>query len=272
MGTALVSGIINSSQSDQSELRFSVSANSQASLERLQGVFASNKDQVDLITNDNVEAAHDSDVIILGFQPHQLFDVLSDSALREAIRGKLVISILAGTTSLQVAEAVYKSQDIAPETRVCCAIPSIGAQIGESMTLVADTALSGSDRDLVAWLFQLVGQVQLVPEKLLSTVVGIGATCHALMVVATDAVVDGSVAEGVARPLALAVASQCFRSAATLLQEKMTIDSLKESMSVAKGITINALLQLERGQVRSGISDAVRSAAQYSSEMSKEKQ
>ena len=76
-----------------------------------------------------------------------------------------------------------------------------------------------------------------------------------------------SLAEGVPRPVALAVANQCLRSASTLLQGHMTIESLKESMSITRGITINALLQLDRGQVRPGISDAVRHAIRYAEKM-----
>ncbi|KIW90179.1 uncharacterized protein Z519_08822 [Cladophialophora bantiana CBS 173.52] len=67
--------------------------------------------------------------------------------------------------------------------------------------------------------------------------------------------------------MALGVATQWLRTASTLLRDKMTIESLKETISVAKGITINALLQLDRGKVRSGISDAVRHVVRYSKEM-----
>jgi pyrroline-5-carboxylate reductase len=47
----------------------------------------------------------------------------------------------------------------------------------------------------------------------------------------------------------------------------MTPESLKESMSIPKGITINALLDLDRNQVRSGVSDATRNAIKYTRNM-----
>ncbi|OQV04957.1 hypothetical protein CLAIMM_09767 [Cladophialophora immunda] len=267
MGTALILGITNGLENSEYGLKFSVSARSDTSIDRLRQTFDSQRDRVDVITPDNVEAARGSEVIILAFQPQQLAEVLGCSGLVEAIRGKLVVSILAGVSSLQVAQKLYNATELTTQTRVSRLIPSIGAQISESMTLVADTPLSGPDRDLITWLFQRIGPTQLVPEDLIDTATAVSAACHALTVVAVDAIVDGSVAEGVPRPMALNIASQCLRSASTLLRDQMTIESLKESMSVARGITINALLQLDRGHVRAGISDAVRFAAQYSKKM-----
>lgn len=270
MGTALLSGIIKSlGESDREKLKFSVSAPSQASIQRLQQAFNSYKDQVDVITTDNVEAARNSDVAILAFQPQQLATVLTSSSLSEDLRGKLIISVLAGVSSREIIETVYGATDSTSESRVSRVIPSIGAQINESASLVAETQLSQSDRDLVEWLFQLVGQTIFVPEQLIDAATGVSSACHALTVVAADAIVDGSVAEGVSRPVALEIAAQCLRSSASMLQGHATIESFKDSMSIARGITINALLELERGKVRSGISDAVRHAVRYAQGLNK---
>lgn len=263
MGTALLSGILKRIKGTDHQLRFSLSAHSQSSLERLQQEFKSEAKSVDVITHDNAAAARDADIAMLAFQPQQLGQVISEKDVKDSLSGKLIISLLAGVSSQQVRDQIQ------PKTpRIARVIPSIGAQVNESATLVAEDHLLGAaDRDLVVWLFQQVGQTQLVPEDLINTVTAVSAATHALVVVATDAIVDSSVANGVPRPMALAVASQCLRSASTLLQGPMTIESLKESMSIARGITINALLKLDKGQVRSGISDAVTHAVQYAGKM-----
>ncbi|KAL2434864.1 hypothetical protein ABEF95_009633 [Exophiala dermatitidis] len=269
MGTALLSGMLQKVKNTQHDLTFSVTAPSRASLEQLHQQFDAQRGSVDVITTDNVTAARGAQVIILGFQPQQLSQVFSSPELIEAVTGKLVISMLAGVSTAELVNKVRHDPESTTPHRVARVIPSIGAQVNESATLIAsDTNLSADDQDLVAWLFELVGSTQLVPENLLNTVTAVSAATHALAVVAVDAIVDASVAEGVARPAAQAVAAQCLRSASTLLQGPMTIESLKESMSVARGITINALLQLDRGHVRAGISDAVRHAVQYAENMS----
>ncbi len=268
MGTALVSGMLNATECTQDDLKFFLTARSEASIERLREHFSSKTAKVtsktSVITTDNVVAARNAEVIILAFQPQQLKQILGDPPLKDALREKLIISLLAGVSIKDIIDTL----GVFHSGRLSRVIPSIGAQINESATLVAvNEKLSTANQELVVWLFQQVGKTQMVPEQLISTVTAVSAATHALVVVATDAIVDGSVAQGVPRSMALAVASQCLRGASTLLQGQMTIESLKESMSIERGITINALLELERGQVRSGISDAVRHAVTYAEGM-----
>jgi pyrroline-5-carboxylate reductase len=270
MGSALVFGINKRSESSRYRVHFYVSASSQSSRQRLQKAFGSGSHHVDLITDNNVEAAHAADIILLAFQPQQLSEVFANKDLRGVVRGKLIISVLAGISTLQMAEVIYQDESMPRNRRLVRAIPTIGAQINESMTLIGETGSNSKDQNLVTWLFEQVGRVQYMSEDLINTVTAIGAACHALAVVATDAIVDASVAEGVSRSMALSVATQCQRSASTLLQHDGSIEPFKESMSIARGITINALLRLDKNQVRSGISDAVRHAVQYAEAMSKE--
>ncbi|EXJ65728.1 uncharacterized protein A1O5_11256, partial [Cladophialophora psammophila CBS 110553] len=84
------------------DIKFSISARSETSIDRLHRIFSSQRARVDIITSDNVEAARSSEVVILAFQPQQLVEVLNSPALVETIRGKLVLSVLAGISSLQV--------------------------------------------------------------------------------------------------------------------------------------------------------------------------
>ncbi|ETI21008.1 pyrroline-5-carboxylate reductase [Cladophialophora carrionii CBS 160.54] len=292
IGTAVLSGILKDIDTTTHNLKFSLSAASQTTLDRLRHKFASQRyrDHVDVITADNATAARDADVVILAFQPHQLAQVLSDTVLVEILRPKLIISLLAGVSCREILDKLSpgglgvsdgskaESETSSAQTgqpappRIARAIPSIGAQIKESATLLAgDTDLSGPDQGLVTWLFGLVGAMHVVPERLLNAVTAISAATHALAVVAVDAIVDGGVVSGVSRPVAMAVATQCLRSASTLVrggdEDGMTIEGLKEAMSIPRGITINALLELERGRVRAGISDAVRYAVGYAEGM-----
>ncbi|KAI7344971.1 hypothetical protein KC336_g22911, partial [Hortaea werneckii] len=109
--------------------------------------------------------------------------------------------------------------------------------------------------------------VQSVSEPLMDAAIAEGSTCHALAFAAVDAATDASVSMGLPRSAAMLIAAQCLQGASSLLVHGMTPESMKDSMSVPSGITINAALQLERGQVRSGISDAVRHAIEYTRNM-----
>lgn len=97
----------------------------------------------------------------------------------------------------------------------------------------------------------------------------LGAACHALTIEAVDAAVDGSVCEGIPRAVALKLAAANIHGASgLLLNGGMTPESLKEAMSMLKGITINSVNKLDRGRVRGDIADAVRFSIQYTRGMS----
>lgn len=235
-----------------------------------------------------------ADVVILAFPPGELDAVFGDGSngLADALRGKLTISLLAGVSCDRLMNALSRpattsitatteeggrgdgSDQHQNQHHVTRAIPSIGAQIRDSVTLIAETKThAGPEQQAVTtWLFEQLGQVQRLPESLMDEATALGAACNALAIVAVDAVVDAGVAEGISRSAAMQLAAASLRSASGLLLSSsdgggMTPESLKAAMSVPKGITINAVLALERGGARSAVSDAVRDAIRYTRNM-----
>lgn len=266
MGTALLAGILSATKSDPGPVsKYTACVRSEAALERVRTELSPYTDRVNFVLSDNVNAAKEAQVIILGFQPNYLKNAIGNSDMAKALAGKLVISLLAGKSCQEIAEVLETKSDAG--TEIVRVIPSIGAQINESMTLIAETEMSDSNKKLVEWLFNQVGKIQFVPEDLLNTATAVSATCHALTATALDAVVDASVAEGIPREAALSIAAQCLRSSASIVQSGMTVDAFKASMSVPYGITTNAFLQLDRKGVRSGVSDSVRYAVEYANNM-----
>lgn len=67
-----------------------------------------------------------------------------------------------------------------------------------------------------------------------------GVASNAQAMVAIDAIVDASVAEGIPRSAAMKLAAASLRSSSGLmLAGGMTPESLKESMSTSNGVTVN---------------------------------
>lgn len=231
-----------------------------------------------------------ADVVVLAFPPRELDAVFGDGSngLADALRGKLTISLLAGVSCDRLTTALSRpatttttkeggrgeGSDPRRQHHVMRAIPSIGAQVRDSVTLIAETkSHAGPEQQAVtAWLFEQLGRpVQRLPEPLMDEATALGAACNALAIIAIDAVVDAGVAEGIPRSAAMQLAAASLRSASGLLLPGgggMTPESLKAAMSVPKGITINAVLALERGGARSAVSDAVRDAIRYTKNMS----
>ncbi|THY29580.1 pyrroline-5-carboxylate reductase [Aureobasidium pullulans] len=277
MGTAIIKGLLTSVRPDHKnsedfKLQIHACVRFKESFERVQKVLGDEAYRIQSATSLHAwsSAVDKADVIMLGIPPAELRSISENMPLCKSLRGKLVISLLAGTTCEQVIDAFVLNEETnkAEQFHVIHVIPSIGAQNLDSVTMIAETDHAGDDeKALCDWIFRQIGSVHYLPEELMNEATAAHATCNALMMIAVDAVTDAAVAEGIPRSLALALSAQSLKSAAGLLDQGMTPESLKESMSVAKGITINAVLDLEKGQTRSAISDATRNAIRYTRNM-----
>ncbi|KAI6909047.1 hypothetical protein KC318_g5646 [Hortaea werneckii] len=287
MGTALIEGLLRNTDSSQhDETTFTACVRSQASADRLRQKFAQRPGVVQVIQGELAKAAARADVVMLGCQPQELSDLLHNhdhaggdgNDLEDAMKHKLVISLLAGVSCQQLLDALLdasapataRSTDQPRPFDIARVNPTMAASIGSSLTLLAEprTPFARQDKQqLVRDIFLRCGSVQSVAEPLMDAAIAEGSTCHALAFTAVDAATDASVSMGLPRSAAMVIAAQCLQGASSLLLDGMTPESMKSSMSVPSGITINAALQLERGQVRSGISDAVRRAIGYTRNM-----
>ncbi|KAL9580660.1 MAG: hypothetical protein Q9212_004364 [Teloschistes hypoglaucus] len=274
MGTAILQGLLKRTQNagKQPEIKYTAWVRSQTSLKRLQHELGEACGQVHCVAGgDALEIIKSADVVILGFPPDVLRSVSDLPGMCATLQEKLIISLLAGVSTDQLVDAFgwgfgYPNGPITHYLRV---IPSIGAKINDSVTLIAETKSAGPNEQKVgAWIFEQLGQLQWFPEPLMNEATAVGAACNALMMVAVDAIVDASVAEGLSRSAALKLATSSLRSASGLmLNGGMTPESLKEAMSSPKGITISSVLELERGHAHPAISDTVRHAIHYTRNM-----
>lgn len=271
IGTAILKGLLTKTRKiDTPSVQYTAWVRSRTSLERLHHVLADDQDQVNCVGGgDVVETIRPADIVILGFPPGELEDVFLKRGLANVLRGKLIVSLLAGVSYERLEKVLPYDHYGSPDHHVLRAIPSISAMINDSVTLIAETLYAGDEQQKVtAWMFEQLGQLHWLPESLMDTATAAGAACNALTMVALDAIVDASVAEGIPRSAAMKLAAASLRSSSgLLLNGGMTPESLKESMSVPKGITINSVLELERGHARSAISNAVQHAIHYTKEL-----
>ncbi|KAI4093618.1 MAG: hypothetical protein L6R37_007364 [Teloschistes peruensis] len=274
MGNAILQGLLKRTQNagKQPQIKYTAWVRSQSSLERLRHELGEACEQVNCVAGGDVlEIIKPADAIILGFPPGVLKSVSQLPGVHGALEGKLIISLLAGVSIDQLVTAFGRGlgHEDEPKSHYLRVIPSIGAKINDSVTLIAEAKTAGSkEQQVTAWIFEQLGQVQWFSESLMNEATAVGAACNALMMVAVDAIVDTSVAEGLSRSAALKLATSSLRSASGLmLNGGMTPESLKEAMSSPKGITINSVLELERGHAQPAISDTVRHAIHYTRNM-----
>ena len=209
----------------------------------------------------NREAVAWADVVVLAVKPQTLQVVLSD--LGQAMAHALVISIVAGVTIQTIAE------QLAGAMRVVRAMPNTPALVREGMTAFAlGSAVSEDDSRMARTVFEAVGRVVLVEERLMDAVTGLSGSGPAYVFLAIESLADGGVKMGLPRQVAELLAAQTVLGAARrVLESGMHPAQLKDRVASPGGTTIAGLYQLEQGRFRATLMAAVEAATIRSKEL-----
>jgi pyrroline-5-carboxylate reductase len=128
------------------------------------------------------------------------------------------------------------------------------------------------DAEVVKTLFDAVGSIYRVDEKLLSAVTGLSGSGPAYIFVMIEALADGGVKAGLPRDIAQQLAAQTvLGSAKMVLETGKHPGVLKDMVTSPAGTTIAGVHELEKAGVRSAFINAVTGAAARADELAKSK-
>lgn len=196
------------------------------------------------------QAATAAETVLLAIKP-QVFPMLAS----QLELSSLVISILAGVTLGQLESAFG-------DCSVVRAMPNTPATVGAGITALATGQnVQKSHLELAQRLFQAVGDVVVVPEKLMDAVTGLSGSGPAFVAIAIEALTDGGVAAGLPRAIAAQLALQTVKGTATLLTDSsLHTAQLKDQVTSPGGTTIAGVRVLEQAGFRSALIEAVQAA------------
>jgi pyrroline-5-carboxylate reductase len=211
------------------------------------------------VTEQNQEALA-ARTVILAVKPQILAQAMAGLAPAPET---LVISILAGVT-LQKLETFF------PQQPVIRTMPNTPATVGAGMTAIALGSRATAEHcDRATQIFQAVGRVVQVAEAQLDAVTGLSGSGPAYVAILVEALADGGVAAGLARPIAQQLALQTVLGTAQLLDQQNLHPAIcKDRVTSPGGTTIAGIGALERGGFRSTLIEAVLAAARRSQELS----
>jgi pyrroline-5-carboxylate reductase len=229
---------------------------------------------VQIRQNDNVNACNEADVVLLGCKPYMVNDILAVEGMREALQGKLLISICAGVPITQIETALYGSEvsrskeDTSTSCKIVRAMPNTASGIRESMTVIAtsEPPLPVERESLVTWIFKRIGDVVYLPANTMDASTALCGSGPAFFALMLEATIDGAVAMGLPRAEAQRMAAQTMRGAAGLVLAGEHPALLRDKVSTPGGCTIGGLLVLEEGRVRGTVARAVREATVVASQ------
>ncbi|KAH7914964.1 putative delta 1-pyrroline-5-carboxylate reductase [Hygrophoropsis aurantiaca] len=220
---------------------------------------------VHIVVGDNLVVAQQADVVILCCKPQQARTILEQNGIKEALDGKLLISILAGVTLSQLKAWIL------PTTKVVRAMPNTPCRIREGMTVVSTLQMSDDmelDRGIILNIFSSIGRCRFLEEKHFDACTALSGSGPAFACIFLEAMADGGVMMGLPRAEALELAAQTLQGAARMaLQPNAHPAQIKDSVTTPGGCTIAGLLAMEDGKVRSTIARAIQIATERASEL-----
>ena len=224
---------------------------------------------LETLTNENLKGIQGGDIILLACKPQGFKDILGADGVRDALKGKVLVSILAGVTQPQIESFLYPDGLPADGCRVVRVMPNTASFVGESMSVIqtSDPPLSDAQHKLVSFIFNSIGRtVTLAPAQMdaSTALCGSGPAFFALVL---EAAADGAVAMGLPRAEAQLMAAQTMRGTTGLVLNGEHPAVLKDKVSTPGGCTIGGLMVLEEGTVRGHFARAIREATVVASQL-----
>ncbi|MBP3646331.1 MAG: pyrroline-5-carboxylate reductase [Clostridia bacterium] len=211
----------------------------------------------------NAELAAKCEWIVLAIKPI-FFNIVLSEIKPYLNSNKKIISIAAGWSLDMLNQELGECGS--PVLRV---MPNTPALVGAGLTAICqETTLSADDLNWAKSLFETLGMVQMIPERLIDAVIAVSGSSPAYVFMFIEAMADAAVKLGMFRPMAIESAAQAVMGAA-----KMVLDThqhpavLKDNVCSPGGTTIEAVQMLEKGGLRAAVMDAMVACAEKNQKM-----
>jgi pyrroline-5-carboxylate reductase len=189
----------------------------------------------------NAELFERADVVVLCHKPYQLTDVA------EPAFAGTVVSVLGGVTLAEL-QAAY------PSATVFRIEPNTPVELRRGVIVFAASEARGGDE--VKALFTRVGTVIEMPERLLEVAGAISGVGPAYWALLAEAWTDAAVRHGMPAAQAATLVRETMAGTAELLATTDTL-ALRRGVTSPGGSTARGLDELERGGVRTALSNAM---------------
>jgi pyrroline-5-carboxylate reductase len=191
------------------------------------------------VTSNNNEAVKKSQLVLLAVKPFQVAEVITGIKKDVTVKHVLV-SVITGVSLADLATMAKK------KIAVFRAMPNTAIAIQESMTCISHENATTTQIDFVKGLFETVGKVVMIEDKLMdaATVLGACGTAYAMRYIRAN--IQGGIEIGFSSTVANLIAAQTVKGAAELLLQKGTHPEQEiDKVTTPKGCTIAGLNEME---------------------------
>ncbi|HKD85480.1 MAG TPA: pyrroline-5-carboxylate reductase [Terriglobales bacterium] len=214
------------------------------------------------VTTDNLAAAREADVILLGVKPVQVPTLIEH--IRPVLSpDKMVLSFAASVKTRSIEDAAKC------DLGVVRAMPNTPAMLAAGITaLCAGRFVTAEQMAVAQKIFQTVGRTVVVDEKHMDAVTGLSGSGPAFIYIIIEALAEAGVNVGLPRDVATLLAAQTtLGSARMVLETGYHPALLKDAVTTPAGCTVDGILELEEGGLRVTLIKAVKRATLRAKEL-----
>jgi pyrroline-5-carboxylate reductase len=230
------------------------------------------------------DAAENADFIIVAVKPGDVgsvVDELADSAANaeSASAEQVFVTVVAGVTT------TFYENKLPAGSPVIRVMPNAPVVVGGGVSALARGRFATeSQLEEVSAIFDAVGGVLSVPESQLDAVTAVSGSGPAYFFLMVEALVDAGVAAGLSRSVSTDLVVQTIAGSAAMLLERLdeaqpagdaamgtamdtTAAQLRATVTSPGGTTAAGLRELERGGLRTAVTEAVLAAKKRSEQL-----
>ena len=214
------------------------------------------------VGTDNLAAARQADVILLGVKPAQVPALIAE-ILPALTPSKLLLSFAASVRTRAIEDAAGCN------LAVIRAMPNTPALLSAGATaLCSGRFVSAEQIALAQRIFSTVGRTVVVDEKHMDAVTGLSGSGPAFLYIIIEALAEAGVNVGLPRDVATLLAAQtAYGSARMVLETGYHPALLKDAVTTPAGCAVDGILELEEGGLRVTLIKAVKRATQRAREL-----
>lgn len=199
------------------------------------------------ITNDNVLAVKESDILIFALQPSHIEKVLE--MVSPSIKDQHVVMSVAAGFEISKIESI-----IGNDKNIVRVMPNTAISIGKSMTCLAANIKGESKMDLAKKIFNQLGTTMVIPEEHIQAATVICASGIAFWMRLVRATTQGAIQLGFEAHEAHQLATQtCFGAASLLIESGRHPEQEIDRVTTPSGCTIEGLNAMEHQGLSSAL-------------------
>ncbi len=209
------------------------------------------------VTSDNKKAASQADIVFVSVKPGDMEKVLKE--ISKEVVGKLVISTAATVPISFIKKSV-------PQAKVVRIMPNVAVLVQAAYTAYCcSSEVTQQDKNKIKSLLNTMGICEEMDEKYMDAITGLSGSGPGYLSIIAEALTYAGLKVGLPRNIAETAAAQnMLGTAKMILDLNESPAKIRDMVTTPGGTTIEAIYELESGQVRQAIMRAVEQATKKS--------